>query len=78
MVTERQEAIKEQKLSMCQYHRAILADDETADWCYLSDHPCMVAYGDYDCEEWKQVQAEWLKERHGEKPEPYPSFRIVR
>ena len=52
-VCEMLEAVKEQKLSRCPYHRGILAGDETGDWCELSDHPCMVAYGDYGCEEMK-------------------------
>lgn len=50
----------EQRLSRCQYHKGILVGDETGDWCNLSDHPCMVAYGDYDCEEYNELKEQEL------------------
>ena len=72
------EAVKEQKLSKCPYHRATLAGDEIYDWCELSDNPCMVAYGDYGCEEWEDIQAEWINEEHEIKPKPRQKFRIIK
>ncbi len=42
----------------CSYYRCRRAGDETLEWCELSDHPCMVAYG-YDCEdcvEWNEIK----------------------
>ena len=47
-----------QRLSRCQYHRAILAGDEIGDWCTLEDCRCGVAYYDFDCEEWNKIKEE--------------------
>uniref|UniRef100_A0A6H2A660 Uncharacterized protein n=1 Tax=viral metagenome TaxID=1070528 RepID=A0A6H2A660_9ZZZZ len=49
-------AISEQRLSRCQYHRGILAGDETGDWCELNNYQCGVAYGSYECEEWNNLK----------------------
>ena len=72
MGCETLEAIQAQKVMDCQYHRARRAGDEIIDWCDLSDHNCVLAYG-YDCEEGEE---EWLKEEHEIKPRR--PIRIVR
>lgn len=67
------EALQEQKLSRCPYHKPRM---DTVDWCKLDEVVCKVEQGDYDCEEWRQIQAEWIKEDRSEKP--YPSYRLVK
>lgn len=44
----------------CYYWRARRAGDKVYYWCELSGHPCMMEYGDSECEEYndflKEVQ----------------------
>jgi len=68
------ENLQERKLRRCQYHKPRM---DTVSYCKLDESTCRVELGDYDCEEWKEIQAEWLKEEHYEKPKPYPSFKIL-
>ena len=57
--------LQERKLRRCTYYKP---RPDTVSYCDLEDVPCQVEQGDYNCEEWHQVQADWLKEEHEEKP----------
>ena len=47
----------------CPELKAVRAGDETYYWCNLSDHLCVVEYGDEnDCEDWNDIKKEWEDE----------------
>jgi len=64
------ESLQQQKLSRCPEIIRKLAGDETYDICNLNDKPCLIEHGLYECEEWNQIQAEWIEEErtHGIRP----------
>ena len=43
----------------CPELKAVRIGDEACYWCDLSDHPCMVEYGDNECE----IYEEYLTSR---------------
>ena len=69
------EGLQERKLRLCQYYKG---RPDTVGYCKLDETLCCVERGDLGCEEWKQVQAEWLKEEHEIKPEPTKTYRILK
>jgi|TARA_Y100000310_G_scaffold36889_1_gene34694 hypothetical protein len=72
------EAIQQQKLSRCQYHRAILAGDETGDMCDLDECFCVIAYGTGSCQEYDEIQMEWIAEQRDHGIKSRPKIRIVK
>ena len=73
-IAEYFEALQEQKLSRCPYHKP---RPDTVARCDLNESVCDIELGNYDCDEWKDIQAEWLQEEHEIKPKPWPSYKIV-
>ena len=57
-----QEAVKQQKLNKCPYLRKIPNGDEIYCHCDYIDHACQVEYQNEPCEEWEDIQKEWLAE----------------
>lgn len=68
-------ALQARKLSRCPYHKSRM---DTVDWCELNEAPCDVALGNYDCEEWRLIQKEWLKEEHEYRAKTRGRFKIVK
>ena len=69
------EGLKERKLRRCQYYKPL---PDSVSYCKLDEVACKVEQGDYDCQEWWEIQAEWLKEEHYEKAKPFPSYKVIR
>ena len=49
------ENLQERKLRRCPYYKP---RPDTVSWCELDESVCRVEQGDYDCEEWIQMQTE--------------------